>query len=100
MTSPRSAETTQRRSFWGWGHEDGGLDVQYLDGNWQNIGDRAALYRLKDLLGERASGAALEGARIREGLKAAVRSFESQGARLIQVETLQAAIDRVIPEER
>lgn len=26
MTSPRSAETTQRRSFWGWGNEDGGLD--------------------------------------------------------------------------
>jgi hypothetical protein len=80
-------------------HEDGDLDVQYLDGSWQNIGDRAALYRLREVLAERSSGAALEGARIREGLHAAVRSFESQGARLIQVETLRAAIDRVIPEQ-
>jgi alkyldihydroxyacetonephosphate synthase len=31
MTSPRSAEPPQRRSFWGWGNEDGGLDEAERD---------------------------------------------------------------------
>jgi hypothetical protein len=48
--------------------ESGALFVQYRSprlGDWQHIGSDAALYRLREVLGERESGATAEAARIR-----------------------------------
>jgi alkyldihydroxyacetonephosphate synthase len=49
MTSPRSAESTPRRSFWGWGNEDGGLDEAEREALKMMMGARLGVTELTEL---------------------------------------------------
>ncbi len=53
MTSPRSAETTPRRSFWGWGNEDGGLDEAEREALKLMMGARLGVADLAELAAPR-----------------------------------------------
>ncbi|MEO5727193.1 MAG: FAD-dependent oxidoreductase, partial [Byssovorax sp.] len=49
MTPPRSAESTPRRSFWGWGNEDGGLDDAEREALRMMMGARLGVTELTEL---------------------------------------------------
>ncbi len=49
MTQERSTESTPRRSFWGWGHEDGGLDEAEREALKRMMGARLGVTELAEL---------------------------------------------------
>ena len=53
MTQERSAEATPRRSFWGWGNEDGGLDEAEREALKRMMGARLGVSDLAELAAPR-----------------------------------------------
>ena len=64
MTQPRSAGGAPRRSFWGWGHEDGGLDETEREALKTMMGARLGVSDLAELPAPRLDDICLPAPRI------------------------------------
>ena len=76
MTQPRTAGGAPRRSFWGWGHEDGGLDETEREALKMMMGARLGVSDLAELPAPRLEDVRLPEPRI--AVPTALRSILSQ----------------------